>query len=52
MSVCNATVPDAPNLPPVQDPEQPAGVPVKPHPIDPPADTPPVKLPPEPVPQP
>ena len=52
MKVLNATGPDAPNLPPFEDPNQPPGVPSKPKPIDPPQEVPPVKLPPEPVPQP
>ena len=49
MTTFNATGPDAPNLPPCEDP---AKAPAKPQPIDPPREEPPVKLPPEPAPQP
>lgn len=52
MNTLNATGPDAPNLPPFEDPAQAPGTPVKPQPIDPPREEPPIKLPPEPVPQP
>ena len=52
MKVSNATGPDAPNLPALEDPNQPPGVPPKPKPIDPPQEVPPVKLPPEPAAQP
>ncbi|EED68487.1 hypothetical protein SR914_25755 [Comamonas testosteroni] len=53
MKILNATGPDAPNLPPLEDPNRPPGVaPSKPKPIDPPQDVPPVQLPPEPAPQP
>ena len=52
MKVLNATGPDAPNVPPLEDPNQPPGVPPKPKPIDPPQEVPPVKLPPEPAAQP
>lgn len=52
MTTLNATGPDAPNLPPFEDPAQAPGTPVKPQPIDPPPEEPPIKLPPDPVPQP
>lgn len=52
MNTFHATGPEAPNVPPLEDPEQAPGVPYKPNPIDPPQEDPPVKLPPEPVPQP
>lgn len=52
MTTLNATGPDAPNLPPLEDPNQAPDTPTKPQPIDPPREEPPVKLPPEPAPQP
>ncbi len=51
MKFLTATGPDAPNLPPLNDPSQPPGVPPKPKSIDPPQEAPPVELPPEPAPQ-
>lgn len=52
MNIFHDAAPDTPIVPPVEDPDQPLGVPSKPKPIDPPQEVPPVKLPPEPVPQP